>query len=90
MDLRARATGVARLAVVQRQVDRLVDDLLNQLPVVEARGGALVQLVEQVRSSGGHLAGIELAPTSSPVLFRRASDSPMRSTARLMFSRLLA
>ena len=82
--------GWPALAVVQRQVDRLVDDLLDQLPVVEAGGRAFVELVEQVGSGGGHLAGIEPASTSSPVLFRRASDSPMRSMARLRFSRLLA
>ena len=53
VDLRARAARMAALAVVQRQVDRLVDDVLDDLPALEVGLGGLVQGVDarQVRSS---------------------------------------
>ncbi len=84
VDLGARAAGVAALAVVQRQVDRLVDDLPDRIPALELRDRLVVEAIRRPLLDGGH------AWTSWPVRSSLASDSPTRSSAALIFSRELA
>lgn len=89
--LRARATGMPGLTVVEGEVDCLVDDLPDQLPVIKGAFGRLVQGVGVARPLpyGGHWR-TDAAPTTVPVRSSRASDSPMRSSAADRFSRELA
>ncbi len=85
MDLRTRAARVPGLAVVERQVDRLVDDILHDLPVLERRRSALVERIDAILDDGH-----DAAPTSLPVRSSAPSESPMRSRAASRFSRELA
>ena len=82
--LGARAAGVPALAVVEGQVDRLVDDLPHRIPALERRDGLVVEAVRRPLLDGGH------AWTSSPVRSSLDSDSPTRSSAAVIFSRELA
>ncbi len=77
---------MAALAVVEREVDDLVDDLPDEVPVRELRLGLGEQPLGGGRLDGGHPAAV----TSSPLRSRRASESEIRSTAAERFSRLFA
>ena len=84
VDLGARPAGMAALTVVQRQVDRLVDDLPDRVPVLERAHRLVVEAIRGPLLDGRH------AWTSSPVRSSLASDSSTRSRAAEIFSRELA
>ena len=81
---------MAALPVVQRDVDALVDDVLDQLPVLELGSRRGSETLRGVRTNGGHRAAPDPAETSSPVRSSFARDSATRSRALVRFSREFA
>ena len=54
VDLGPRSTGMPALPVVERQVDRFVDQLAQQLPVLEGPFGLLIEPVRGPGLNGRH------------------------------------